>query len=552
MELATFTHRLQTISDMPVARQIGLLVGLAASITLGIAVAQWARSPDWVPLFNDIEPTAITEVLQSLDNKGISYRYNTQSGLVSVAANKVHQARMQLAAEGLPESDKSGFSVLYQEQQMGVSSFMEKARYDRALEQELARTITAVDGVRSARVHLALPKPSAFVRKRNKPAASVFLNLMAGRKLDDQELAGVVFLVASSVPGLEAENVSVVDRKGKLLSGQNQDEGFGYTQEQFRFTQQLEDNYISRISQILAPILGVDAFRAQVAADVDFTVIERTSERYAPETKVRSEQLVEESDGSTLAQGTPGTLSNTPPPNAALSAVPGATDVAKEQTSRQIKREVRNYELDKTLSHIREAPGDLRRLSIAVVVDHLISIDAEGNMQRTARTEQQLAEITALVKEAVGFNAARGDSVNIVNASFVTEEFEPVAAPTLLEQEWVWRLGKIVLGSLGVLILIFLVIRPLLRITPPEIKPEDTPALPDGSNSGEAGQAGLLTNGEMGEDQVTLGQGDAAPGLPGAIAGAPYEQQLGAARQLVEQEPERVAQVVKNWVANDV
>ncbi len=550
MELASFTHRLQTISDMPVTRQLGLLIGLAASITLGIAVAQWARSPDWVPLFNDVQPAAVTDVLQSLDSKGIEYRYNTQSGLISVAASKVHQARMQLAAEGLPESDNSGFSVLYQEQQMGVSSFMEKARYDRALEQELARTITAVDGVRSARVHLALPKPSAFVRKRNKPAASVFLNLMAGRKLDDQELAGVVFLVASSVPGLEAENVSVVDRKGKLLSGQNQDEGFGYTQEQFRFTQQLEDNYVSRISQILAPILGVDSFRAQVAADVDFTVIERTSESYAPDSKVRSEQLMEESDGNSIAQGVPGTLSNTPPGNAVLSKRPGNSEANREQMRRSVKREVRNYELDKTLSHIREAPGDLRRLSIAVVVDNIVSVDAEGNVQRTPRSQQQLDEITALVKEAVGFNAARGDSVNIVNASFVTEEFEPVAAPSLLEQEWVWRLGKIVLGSLGVLMLVILVLRPLLRITPPEINPEQTPALPDGS-SAEQEQANLIAQGEMGEDQVTLGQGESVPGLPGTTAGAPYEQQLGAARQLVEQEPERVAQVVKNWVAND-
>lgn len=552
MDLTTLTHRFQTISSMPLARQLSLLIGLAASISLGIAVAQWARSPDWVPLYGDMSPAAVTDVLQSLDSKGIKYRYNNQSGLISVAADKVHQTRLQLASEGLPEADTSGFNILYQEQQMGVSSFMEKARYDRALEQELARTISAMDGVRAARVHLALPKPSAFVRKRNKPAASVFLNLMAGRTLDDQQLAGVVFLVASSVPGLEADNVSVVDRKGKLLSNQNQQDGFAYTKEQFRITQNMEDNYESRISQILAPILGLDAFRAQVAADVDFTVVERTSESYAPQSKIRSEQLVEESDiDESTAAGAPGTLSNTPPGNAQLTEKPGSGDSGiTNNTRRSIKREVRNYELDKTLSHIRETPGSLKRLSIAVVVDHLSSLDEQGNVQRTPRTQQQLDEITALVKEAVGFDEERGDSLNVVSASFVSAEaLEPLPEPSLLEQEWVWRLGKIVLGTLGVLILIFAVLRPLMRITPPVVQAEQNPALP-GANPNETGQPGLLTTNEMGEDQVTLGQAGGQQGLPG-VAHTPYEQQIGAARQMVEQEPERVAQVVKNWVSSD-
>jgi len=549
--------RFNSLSTQPATRQVSLLVGLAASIALGVGLVQWATVPDFVPLYGDMSPAATTEVIQSLDSQGIQYRFNSRTGLVSVQADKLHQARLQLASEGLPESGGVGFDMLYKEQQMGISSFIEKARYDRALEQELARSIASLDSVKAARVHLALPKQSAFVRKSSKPAASVLLSLYAGRELTDRQLSGVVFMVSSSVPGLSAENVSVVDNQGKLLSSQGSKDGFAYTKEQFRFTQELEENYVHRIEEILRPILGVGAFRAQVAADVDFTMVERTSESYAPETRssIRSEQLVEELTENAVAVGIPGTLSNEPPRDTTVSATP--TDAAStldfEQSSaptRSSKKEVRNYELDKTISHVREVPGNLKKLSVAVVVDYRSGVNEAGEAERVPLSEQQLAEVNSLVREAVGFNETRGDTVNVVSASFVaTPQLEPLPGPSLLEQDWVWKIARMALAGLGLLILVFTVLRPLMQVTavPLAQAPQQLPG-PEGQMGlpGAAGAEGVPGM-QLGEDQVTLGQQQL--GLPGAAP--PYQQQLNLARSMVENEPERVAHVVKNWVGAD-
>jgi len=529
-------------------RQVALLFGLAASIALGGSLVRWAMTPEYVPLLGDMTQASTSDVLKSLEASGIDYRFNSGSGVVSVQGDKVHQARLQLASEGLPGQDPTGFGTLYQEQQMGTSSFMERARYDRALEQELAQSIASLDSVKAARVHLALPPQSAFVRKTSKPAASVLLSLYAGRALTDRQLAGVVFLVASSVPGLSAENVSVVDNQGKLLSSQNNDDGFAQSKEQLRFTQELEQGYAQRINEILTPILGVGAFRAQVTADVDYTIVERTSESFAPEKNIRSEQLTEELTQSGLAEGIPGTLSNNPP-RETVGSGEAPEDVAVEseaQPLRSSKSEVRNYELGKTISHVREVPGGLKKLSVAVVVDYRTAGGESGEPEQVPLSEQQLAEVNSLVREAVGFNEARGDSVNVVSASFVAiPELEPMPEPSLLEQDWVWKIAKISLAGLGFVLLIFSVLRPLMQ------------ASVGSSGKQLAGPQGgdprILANADgddamqMREDQVTLGQQQL--GLP---AGAPvYEQQLSMARSMVQKEPERVAHVVKNWVASD-
>ena len=542
--IQTLLDRFGNLSQLPATRQLGLLLGLAASVALGLGLVQWAAKPDFVPLYGDLSPGATTEVLRSLDAAGIQHRFDNRRGMISVPADEVHQARLQLASEGLPQSDTTGFSMLYQEQQMGISSFIEKARYDRALEQELARSIASLDSVKAARVHLALPKQSAFVRRGSQPAASVLLSLYAGRVLTERQLAGVVFLVSSSVPGLAAEHVSVVDNQGKLLSSQGNQDGFAHTKEQFRYTRELEASYVERINEILTPILGAGAFRAQVTADLDFTRVERTSESYAPERSIRSEQLVEELSDSRSAEGIPGTLSNEPPRETAVAGQATEAGAAGSTPTRSSKREVRNYEVDKTISHIREVPGSLRKLSVAVVVDYRAQVNEAGQSERLPLSEQQLAEVNALVREAVGFSEARGDSVNVVSAGFVAApEPEALPEPSLLEQDWVWRLGKIAVAGLGLLLLVFAVLRPVMQAAGgPSAHRLAAPA---------AAPQGLLATGEgdgLGEDQVTLGQQERL-GLPG---GAPaYQQQLNMARSMVEKEPERVAHVVKGWVAAD-
>ncbi|MCP5120968.1 MAG: flagellar M-ring protein FliF [Pseudomonadales bacterium] len=533
-------NRFSAISRQPATRQLRLLLGLAASIALGIGLVQWAMTPDFTPLYGELSPASAAEIIQSLERSGVSYKVSSQSGIISVPSDVVREMRLKLAGEGLPQGHTSGFDALHQEQQLGVSSFMEKARFDRALEQELSSSIASLDSVKAARVHLALPAQSAFVRKKNKPAASVLVSLYPGRQLTENQLAGIVHLVAFSVPGLEADQVSVVDNQGKLLSSQGNGDEFASTKENFRYSQQLEQSYVNRITEILTPILGVGAVRAQVAAELDFTIVESTSERYEPEKLVRSEQLVEELTTDGGASGVPGTLSNQPPPE------PVALNSDGEQEppvlpSRSSKREVRNFELDKTISHTRETPGAVKKLSVAVVVDYLEKLNDEGEVERVPLSEERLAEITALVKEAVGFNSERGDRVNVVNASFVAPpEFEPMPAPTLLEQEWVWRSGKFLLVGVSILATILIVLRPLLQASP--LPAAGTPAL--------AGPGGTIAadGSAMAEDRVTLGYQQNA----GLIGSQPaYQQQLNMARSMVEGEPERVAHVVKSWVAAD-
>lgn len=541
-------NRFGNISRQPLVRQLQLLLGLAASIALGMGLFQWAAAPDFTPLYGELSPSASAEVVTALDSRNISYKLDSRTGLISVPADRVRETRLQLAGDGLPAGQSAGYGMLNQEGGMGVSSFMEKARFDRATEQELVSSISSLDSVRAARVHLALPPQSAFVRKKNKPAASVLVSLYPGRELSESQLAGIIHLVAFSVPGLEAEQVSVVDNKGKLLSAQNSNDQFAVTKENFRYTQSLEQKYVDRITQILVPILGPGAVRAQVTADVDFTAVERTSERYEPESSVRSEQLVEENMADAGARGVPGTLSNSPPEDAEIGAESEDRARAEGATaSRSSKRQMRNYEIDKTISHVREPSASLQRLSVAVVIDYRDTVDEEGNVQREPLPAEEIAEVTALVKEAVGFDESRGDRVNVVNSSFVVPpEMEALPEAGILEQEWFWRGGKFVLAAIAIFLIIFLVLKPLLQASAAPAVTMPALAVPAGMDPAAFAAA---EGGAMGDDRVTLG---AQQGMPAMPPGAPaYQQQLSMARSMVEGEPERVANVVKSWVAAD-
>jgi flagellar M-ring protein FliF len=288
-------NRVSGFAAQPVTRQMALLIGMAASVALGVGVIQWAMKPDFQPLYGAMSPADNATAVSLLQANGIPYTMAGGSGLLSVPSDQIPQARMALASEGFPRGGGVGFESLYQEQEMGLSSFMEQARYNRAVEAELARTISAMDSVKGARVHVAASKQSAFIRRGQEPSASVMVSLYPGRGLSERQLAGIVHLVASSIPELQASKVSVVDQAGKLLSSQDgEDNDFGYTSEQFRIAQQLEDSLNDRIESILEPILGVGAARAQVTADLDFTRVESTSEQYSPETIMRSEQTTED------------------------------------------------------------------------------------------------------------------------------------------------------------------------------------------------------------------------------------------------------------------
>ncbi len=554
--------RFNGYSRQPATRQLALLIGLAASIAMGIGLVQWAMEPNYKPLYGAMAPEDTSQVIAALEASGIDYTLDRRSGMVAVPAGAVQRARLALASEGYPRTDGVGFESLYQEQEIGLSSFMEQARFNRALEAELSRTIAAMQSVRAARVHLAMTKQSAFLRQREEPAASVMLNLYPGRILTERQLAGIVHLVASSVPNLDAEQVSVVDQQGKLLSRQGNDTEMGYTQEQFRYTRQLEQDYNRRIIDILEPVLGPGAVRAQVAAEVDFTRVERTEEAYSPDTRIRSEQTSEETSTQRLNGGVPGTLANQPPIDTVVDGTqpgaeppdgePGDTAVAASTPLRTSRRSTINYEMDKTISHVRETPGALQRLSIAVVLDYIESTAEDGSVSREPLPEERVGEITALVRETVGFDETRGDTVSVISASFVAPPPIPevVTETSILEQDWIWQLGKGLLALTVLLSLIFAVLRPLIKFStvPVMAAPQNLQA--------PAGQAvAALGEGGMAEDQVTLG----APGVAGGQAGLPpgagatagYQQQLQMARSVAAGEPERAAYVVKNWVADD-
>lgn len=549
--------RFQGFSRQPATRQLALLFGLAASIALGVGLVQWAVAPNYKPLYGTMAPEDTNQVIAALEAGGVDYRMDRRTGMVAVPADQVHRSRLMLAGEGYPRGEGVGFESLYREQEIGLSSFMEQARYHRALESELSRTISALQSVRSARVHLAMAKQSAFLRDRERPAASVMLNLYAGQGLGDRQLAGIVHLVSSSVPNLDSEQVSVVDQQGKLLSGQGTDEEFGFTQEQYRYARQLESNYRQRILDILEPILGADAVRAQVAADIDFTRIERTSETYAPESRVRSEQIAEETSNQRFAGGVPGTLSNEPPLDTTVLAnqppgIVNADGTVDEENralppARSSRRSTINYEMDKTISHIRETPGSLRKLSIAVVLDHVDAAGEDGDVSSQALPQERIDEVTALVREAVGFDADRGDTVSVISASFVEAqavEDTPMPEPSFLEQDWIWQLGKGLLALIVLLALIFVVLRPLMTFSAAPIMPSPQGLqAPGGQAVAALGSGTGSAMGTMADDQVTLG------GQVGAGGG--YQQQLQMARSVASGEPERAAQVVRNWVSDN-
>ncbi|MBM70504.1 MAG: flagellar M-ring protein FliF [Haliea sp.] len=543
--------RFNGYSRQPVSRQIALLVGLAASIALGIGLVQWMLVPNYKPLFGSMAAEDTTAAMSTLDANGIDYRLDDRTGMVTVAADEVHRARLLLATEGFPRSGDIGFDSIYQEQEIGVSSFMEQARYHRSLEQELARTISALDGVRGARVHLAMAKQSAFLRQRQEPAASVVLHLYGGRVLSERQLAGIVHLVSASVPNLKPETVSVVDQQGRLLSSQGNPDDFGYSKEQFQMAQQLEQRYSQRIVDILEPILGPGRVHAQVSADIDFTRIERTSEVYAPDTVLRSEQTSEEMTTRLLEGGVPGTLANQPPEDPdVLAQPPEAAAVPNTAPTRSTRRETRNYEMDKTISHIRETPGTLRKLSIALVLDHVETTAEDGSVARAPLAPERVEEITRLAREAVGFSEERGDTVSVINASFVEPPaLEAPPEPSILEQDWLWRLLKGLGVAAGLGALLLFVVRPLMQFSvapvPAAIGPGQRALGNDGY--GEAGYAQGGAAGElMSDDQVTLAGN--RRGLPGNTG---YQQQLQMARSVAEGEPQRAAHVMKQWVAGD-
>ncbi|MDY6982691.1 MAG: flagellar basal-body MS-ring/collar protein FliF, partial [Pseudomonadota bacterium] len=455
-------EQINSLTSLNIVRQFGLMLVLAAAIALGTAVVMWSRDQDMSVLYPDLSPSDSSAVLAVLEQNAVPYAIDQRSGLISVPTSQVQQLRLQLASQGLPRTNASGFDMLYEESTIGTSNFLEQARYNRALELELVQTIKLIRGVRDVRVHLSIPKQSTFLRSGNKASASVMLDVVPGQIVNENQIAGIAHLVASSVAGLDTDNVSIVDQKGTLLSRRKNSE-FAVSSEHLQYTRNLEAEYTQRILDILTPVIGEGRVRAQVTADLDFTTIETTEESYDPAAVVlRSEQMSEESRGQPSPQ--PGDLSATPPdlqPDGSVQAA-NATAVTPPQQSRT--NATRNYEIDKSISYIRSVPGGIKRLSVAVLVD-LPAVGSDAADAQTATIDaEKLARLTTLVKDTIGFSEARGDSVNVVSERFTESTLftEEVTTP-IWQEAWVPSAMKQLAATAVVLLLIFAVLRPALR-----------------------------------------------------------------------------------------
>lgn len=541
----------QRFAQLPQKNKIAILLGVPLLIAFIVSGMLWASKPNFKVLFsglNDQDGGAIVEALNQLK---VPYEYSANGTAIMVPSDKVYDTRLALASRGLPKGSITGFEAM-DNQRLGITQFQEQVNYQRALEGELVRSIQSISAVQSARVHLAIPKPSIFIRERQTPSASIVLNLYGNRTLTEAQVNGIVHLVASSLPGMNPESVSIVDQTGRLLTVRSElNESMNPTQ--LAYTNQIEQNLASRIVNILTPVFGANNVRATVTANMDFSTSERTDEIFKPnsdptQATVRSQQISESQDAAgNNPQGIPGTMTNTPPGEAAAAIGQNPQDAlanpnganANTAASRSSRRDsTMNYEVDKTVQYRREQVGRLQRLSAAVVVNHKTITDPKGAVREVPLTTEEMAQIDSLVKQAIGFEEARGDAVNVVNQAFTRETFEEQPLWTQAETlDMLKSLGMPLGLALIAAILVFGVFRPMMRPAQTDLFTDGPELLPGQSN-------GLIPIGPNDDDMALLEELQ----REGTISGASRQQKLEKLRELAKNHPQIVANIVKNWV----
>lgn len=543
----------QRLSGLDQAQRLRIGLGIALFIAIGVIGLVMGRQAEWRVLYANLADKDGGAIVAQLSQMGVPYKHADGGGAILVPADKVYDTRLRLASQGLPKGSVAGFEMM-DANRFGMTQFQERLAFQRGLEGELTRSIQALSSVQSARVHLALPNQNGFFREQQKPSASILVSLNAGRTLDRAQLAGIVHLVSSSVPEMNPAAVSVLDDTGKLLStpaeGANGAGGGGDAQ-QLQYVQQLEQLYSRRILDILEPVVGRQNVKAQVTAELDFSQTESTSESHKPNqtpdsTVIRSQQLMESSNGGSGGppSGVPGATTNQPPGPASapingtpqtLTAAGGAA--ASGGANGGSKREsIINYEVDKTVRVVRGGTGIVKRISAAVVVNHQSVTDAKGKTVTTPLTDQQIEKMTALVRETIGFNKDRGDSVNLMNAPFAMEKSVLAELPLWKQPElqdlarsFAWPVGTLLFGMLVLLG----VIRPALKaLTTPQPR-----------RATSIGQLDAVESEEPERPQL------AAPAKKNEPAGPTVgELALDDARKLTRDNPAAVANIVKSWI----
>jgi flagellar M-ring protein FliF len=532
-------------AQTPGGRNFFLMLGVAAVLAVMSGVWMWSQQPDYRVLFANFSDRDGGAIVASLQQLNIPYKFADGGGAILVPAAQVHDARLKLASQGLPKGGNVGFELM-ENQKLGVSQFLEQVNFQRALEGELARSIQSVSAVQAARVHLALPKASVFVRDQQKPTASVLLNLHPGRSLDQPQVSAIVHLVASSVPDLPTGNVTVVDQNGNLLSetGKNPN-GNGLDPTQLKYVQELQQSIVKRIESILTPIVGATNVRAEATADVDFSRSEQAAETYRPNgtpdaSAIRSQQTSESQNGNAaMASGVPGALSNQPPaPATAPITAPAGATAANGTTAAGGNASVHkdmtvNYEVDKTVRYVQQPMGGVKRLSVGVVVNYKKEIDKAGKVTMKPLSDAEKTQITDLVREAMGFNKDRGDTLNVVNSPFAGAEKEIIVEPPIWKRpEFVQTalgFGKYAIAAGILAYLFFGVLRPMFRKVAKTFEPPPPPPQPE-------------------EDAIVHIEHEVEPM---GVRPRSYQDNLEAAKILARNDPKMVANVVKAWVGNE-
>lgn len=537
---------LNNLMALSVAKQVSLVIALAATVALVMGILLWSQNTPYTLLFGSLDPKDVNEVMQTLDQEQVSYKIDQASGGILVPSDQVYALRLKLAAAGFPKQAATGYQILDAEQGFGISQFKETTQYHRALEGELAKSIESINAVKSARVMLGLPKRSVFVRKQQKPSASVVVRLQPGRTLNEEQVSSIVYLVASSIPNMDIKDVTVVDQNGNLLTGDAHATGsLNMSMKQLDYTRTVEQTLSNRITNLLAPIVGgEDKVRAQVTAELDFTQQEQTRENYEPDPEaIRSEQAIREINRNDGPTGIPGALTNQPP-RAGIAPEEGYSPQNDPNLRNSSEKMTKNYELDRTVSHIKNSVGTIHRLSVAVVLDDKTSLDEQQNLVRTPLSEEELLRYRRLVSDTVGLDEARGDTLTVVNASFMVAPAEIVEATPIWQESWFWDLVKQLLAGLAVLLIIFGVIRPMLKdlskkeesvLYYPEEVAEEEEAI---ENVDEIAKALEQMNKEV---EHTAAQSEAES--------ADEHDLLERVRTMVAADPKMAAHIIKQWMA---
>lgn len=578
-EATPITRLREAFGRLNSQQKILLAVALAAIIAILVGTYLWSKQPDYRVLFSNISEKDGGAIITALDQANVPYRFSEGGTAILVPNEKVHEIRLRLASQGLPRGGAVGFELV-ENQKFGTSQFVEQINFQRALEGELSRTIQSISAVESARVHLALPKPSVFVREEQKPTASVLLHLYPGRTLDPAQIAGISHLVASSVPQLPSANVNIVDQNGNLLSQlRNSMTEAGLDATQIKFVREVENGIIKRIEDILTPVVGSNNFRVQVAADLDFSHTEQTAETFRPngtppEVSIRSQQTSESANLNQPAPGgVPGALTNQPPvpatapltqPEVGQPAAPppaGATPGTGPQNpavqppkTGQInsagvtaplnpvtpplstrKDATTNYELDKTIRYTKQSLGTVRRLSAAVVLNYRLEKDKTGKEVPKPLSENEIKQINDLVREAMGYNQARGDTISVANAAFTPE------VKVVEEETPIWKDPENITSGIKYLLIIGLIAYLLLGVVRPIVKAMFPPPAPAGTPEEEAIRAmsGAAIGGEEEGEEATQ------------VEVTEFAAKLQKAKDIAQQDPKAVSNIIKDWLGSN-